>query len=34
MKEIVPNNNDFTFKDMFGIDISEKKYEELDMKYV
>ena len=33
MKELAPNNN-FSFKDYFGIDISEKKYYELTNKFV
>ena len=34
IKELVPNNIEFTFKDMFGKDIAEQYYEELDIKYV
>jgi len=28
------NNKNFTFKDMFGKDISDKKYDDLEIKYV
>ena len=35
IKDIVgKNNNQFSFKDIMGCNIAEKKYRELDIKYV
>ena len=34
IKDLFPNNKDFTYKDIFGKDISETRYKELDIKEV